>query len=111
MANAVYQFDRQTDAMRTKIRAYGLLQEAIQLLTRERLIEIQRRGDTDGSSDTHYAALAVAGVFAAGGFATANQAARKSFEAMDNLLAKLTVNTSVVDVANTISDVTAQHGI
>ena len=85
MANTVFQFNPDSSAMRPKIRALHLLQEALELLTSERNIEIQRRGDTDGSSDANYARLATAGVFVAGDQATANAAARASFMELDSL--------------------------
>lgn len=111
MANTVFQYDRNADAMRQKVRALGMLREAVEILEHERAIEIQRRGDTDGSSDAHYARLAAAGVFAQGDLASANQAARQSFEAIDDLLFKLTTNGSVADVAAAIANTSAKHGV
>lgn len=111
MANTVFIADQNKDPVRQKIRALSLIKEGVQLLASQRAIEIQRRGDTDGSSDSHYAALATAGSFQAGNFATANEAARKAFEKLDDLYFKLTTNGSVTDVSNAINDTCAQFEV
>jgi hypothetical protein len=111
MANTVFRYDRNVDSMRQKVRALQMLREAIDVLTRERAVEIQRRGDTNGSQDTHYAALATAGTFLAGDFETANAAARGSFEAIDDLWFKLTTNAEVTDVSNAILNTCAKFGV
>ena len=111
MANTVYEFGRSTDAMAPKVRALAMIREAVSLLTAQRSIELQRRGDTDGSDDAHYAKLAVAGSFVAGGLATANAAARASFETIDELWFKMTTNASITDMAAAISNACAKHGV
>jgi len=111
MANTLFKFDRNTDAMRQKIRGLQMLREAVEILSHERAIEIQRRGETDGSKDTHYVNLASAGSFLAGDFGSASAAAKASFAKMDDLIFKLTTNASVSDLANAVADTCAQHGV
>jgi len=112
MANTLFKFDRNSDAMRPKVRALDMLQEAVALLTTERAIELMRRGDTDGSDPTHYAALASAGAFTlSANYATANEAAKACFEQLDDLWFKLTTNASISDMSAAISNTCAKLGV
>jgi phosphoribosylformylglycinamidine (FGAM) synthase-like amidotransferase family enzyme len=110
MAADIILYDRNSDAMRNANRGMQMLVEGVRLLASQRDSMIRHR-DGDGSQDIHYDLLATEGGFEAGDYASANAAARASFNEIDSLVGKLTTNASVADVAAAIAQAPAKHGI
>jgi len=110
MAAGIIKYDRNSDAMRNKVRALQMILEGFELLERQRAIDIQYR-DGDGSQAAHYDLLAAAGGFQAGDYADANAAAKASFDELDSLYAKLSTNASVSSVNAAMYQAAAKHGV
>lgn len=110
MAAGIIKYDRNTDAMRQKVRALQMIREGLELLGNQRAIDIQYR-DGDGTNAAHYDLLAVAGDFEAGDYADANAAAKASFDELDSLYAKLSTDASVSNVRAAIYQACAKHGV
>lgn len=60
--------------------------------------------DGDGSQDSHFALLATEGEYQANGYATANAAARKHFEELNSLYAKISKPTGQGDATGAAID-------
>jgi hypothetical protein len=105
MAAAIIQFDRNTEPMRTVIRALQMIRDGYEALQHARATEIQF---IDGTTDTasHFALLAGAGSFQAGGYADANTAAMQSFAEIDSLYSVLTSQALAA-----INQACAKHGV
>lgn len=97
MAFAHIHFDDQSNYGRKLRRALNLLEEGDDLFADVRDLMIQMR-EGDGSSDAHYARVAAAFGFAAGGGQTAEQKARAAFEELDSAYSKTSGNGSVSNV-------------
>lgn len=60
--------------------------------------------DGDGSQDSHYALLAAEGGYQANGYATASAAARRHFEELNSLYAKMSAGAGVGDATGAAID-------
>jgi hypothetical protein len=103
-------YDQQSLAGRMKTRALQLIREGFETLKHVRDIEIQMRGG-DGTQDVHYALNASEQGFQAGGYATAQAAARASFEELDSLYSKLSTDAQVAAVNAAMFQACAKHGV
>lgn len=110
MAASIILYDRNTEAMRPVARYLQMLKEARDGLVAQRAVMLGYR-DNDGSSAADYDLLAVAGDFRIGDYASANAAAKASFEEIDSLTYKLTTNASVTDVLAALDQCCAKHGV
>ncbi len=110
MAAGIIQFDRNADVMRPVVRFLQMVREAREGLKNALAVMTQHR-DGDGSQAVHYDLLALAGDFSAGDYATADAAAKASYDELASLNAKLTTNASVSDVLAAVDQACAKHGV
>lgn len=110
MAANFIDFNRQTDVGRSIVRALGLVREGRELLRQLRAVMLQMR-DGDGSQAAHYDLLRIEAGYEAGDYATADAAAKASFDELDSLHAKLTTDASVSDVLTAVDQACAKHGV
>jgi len=87
-----------------------MLREAMLGLEQTRAAFLQAR-DGDGSQASHYDLVATLGVYQAGDYATANDAAKASFDELDSLHAKVATNDAVSNVRAAIEQAPAKHGV
>lgn len=104
MAANVIIYDQQHSTMRRAIRAMQLIREAAVLLD-EVTLEMEQFRNGDGSDAAHYALLATEAAFEAGGYASANAAAKASYDEFSALKG------AVDGIQATISQASARHGI
>lgn len=102
MAATFIQVNKNSDFSRPMIRALQLLREGFQVLEGYRAQAIQAR-DGDGSDASHYDQNATLGGYVAGDYASADAAAKASFDEIDSLYALL--NEAAINQA------CAKHGI
>jgi hypothetical protein len=81
-------YDKQTDVGRLQTRCLQQLREGLEGLAHWRAIAIQMR-DGDGSLAAHYDVLRAEGGYQQGDYATADAAAKASFDELDSLYAVL----------------------
>jgi hypothetical protein len=110
MAAGIILFDEQTEPMRKVVRGLGLVQEGKQVLI-DALAIMEQYRDGDGSSAAHYDLLAVAGTFASGDYASANAAAKASYDEVASVLGKINTDGSVSNVSAAIAQACAKHGV
>lgn len=112
MAADIIQFDRSKLPMSEVFSAVQSLRDARDRLKRVRdAITHYRNGADNGADSSNYALLTAANSFAAGGYATANDAARAAFLEIDSLLAKLTTDASVSSVMTAVDQCCAKFGV
>lgn len=111
MAANHIKFNDQTFFGRSIKRALQMIREGREVLGNVREAMIQAR-DGDGSDAAHYDLLATEAGYAAGDYATANAAAKASFDELDSLHAKLTAPGGVGDSTGAaITQAAAKHGV
>lgn len=104
------ELDKQTDFGRNLARGGQLIIEGLQLLVQARDNMIQAR-DGDGSQAAHYDLLAVKAGYVANDYATANDAAKASFDELDSLLSKINTDGNVSFVRAAIYQFAAKHNL
>lgn len=110
MAANIIRYDKQTDYTRVFTGALRKIREGLEDLAKARAALIQTR-DGDGSSASHYDLTATLGGYLAGDYADAPTAAKASFDELDSLYAKLSVDSSVSFVNAAIYQACAKHGV
>jgi hypothetical protein len=110
MAAEIILYDATKSPVKDAIDALRLIREGRERLRRARDVMIRYR-DGDGSQAAHYDLLRVAGAYSQGDHATADAAAKASFDELDACIAKLTTNASVSDVLAAVDQACAKHGI
>lgn len=111
MAANFIDFDRQSDVGRQIARGLQLIREGREALSNARAILIQMR-DGDGSDAAHYDLVAIEVGYQAADFASANAAAKASFDELDSLHAKITAGAGSGDSTGAaITQACAKHGI
>jgi hypothetical protein len=88
VAAPLIKFDKTKDIPRQVIRGLQMIREGKRVLTDARAALIQTR-DGDGADAAHYARTVTECGYEAGDYASAAAAAKKSFEEVDSLWAKL----------------------
>jgi hypothetical protein len=112
MAATIILFDRSKQPVAEAVAALTLLREGRERLKRVRdAMAGYRNGADNGADPTNYALLTSAGAFTAGGYATADAAARQFFLQVDTILAKMLTNASVTGVLDSVDQTCAMAGI
>lgn len=110
MAANHIKFDQTTEIGRKVARGLQLLREGRQVLTEVREALIQTR-DGDGSDAAHYDLTASLVGYQAGDYASANAAAKASFDELDSLHAKVTATATGDVTGAALTQACAKHGL
>lgn len=110
MASNYIEVNRTTDVGRQLVRGLQMVREGKETLARLRDVIIQMR-DGDGSDPAHYDVLAGEAGYVANDYATANAAAKASFDEIDSLLSKINTDNNVSNVLAAINQACAKHGL
>lgn len=108
MAANFIEGDRNTAIYRDLVRYGSMLREAVNGLAQVRARMLQMR-DGDGTDAAHYDVLAAEGGYVANDYASANAAAKASFDELDSLLSKVNTDDSVSFVRAAIDQFAAKH--
>lgn len=108
MAANYIELDRTTEIGR-KLSRYGtMLREAVDGLAQTRDAILQMR-DGDGTDPAHYDVAAAEAGYVANDYATANDAAKASFDELDSLLSKVNTDNPVSAVRSALDQFCAKH--
>lgn len=110
MAANLIEMDKTTDFGRNLARGGQLLLEGLQLLVQARDNMIQAR-DGDGTQAAHYDLLTAKAGYVANDYATADAAAKASFDELDSLLSKINTDNAVSNVRAAIYQFAAKHNL
>jgi hypothetical protein len=112
VAANIIQFDRTKLPIAEAVAALTVIRDGRERLKRARDAMTQFRDGADNPADpANYALLTTTDVFAAGGYATANHAARAAYMEIDSVLAKLLTDASVVNVLTAVDQACAKLGV
>jgi hypothetical protein len=110
MAANYIELDKSTEFGRNLARGGQLLLEGLRLLVQARDNMMQAR-DGDGTDAAHYDLLASEAGYVANDYATANAAAKASFDELDSLLSKINTDNSVSNTRAAIYQFAAKHNL
>lgn len=112
MAANVILLDRSKNPASAALSAAQRIRDAREELKRALAAMDQYRNGADNPADaSNYALLAAQCSYQAGGYATANDAARASYLEFSSLLSKLTTDNSVTAVLTATDQCCAKHGV
>lgn len=110
MAANFIQVDKTTEFGRNLARGGQLLLEGLQLLVQCRDNMIQAR-DGDGTQAAHYDLLRAQAGYVMNDYASADAAAKASFDELDSLLSKINTDNAVSNVKAAIYQFAAKHNL
>lgn len=112
MAADIIQFDRSKNPVQQIVSDVQSLRDARDRLAHARDALTHYRNGADNPADSsNYALLTAACAFQAGGYVTANDAARALFLELDSLLSKLLTDLDVTSVYTAVNQICAKIGV